>query len=43
MGLVDVLLVDEHGGLHASPALAPRLNLVNNAQPLHILTHGTTA
>ncbi len=43
MGLADVLIVDEHGGLHASPALAPRLNLVNTAQPLHILTHGTTA
>ncbi len=43
MGLVDVLIVDEHGGLHASPALAPRLRLVNSAQKIQTLSMGDQA
>ena len=43
MGVTHAFLVDEHGGLHASPALAPRLTLINKAQPLQILTLGATS
>ncbi len=42
MGISAFLLVDEHAGLHVSPALAPRLELMNlklmnHTHPLHIL------
>jgi len=43
MGLADVFLVDEHGGLHASPALAPRLKLINTAQKLQTFNLGSTS
>jgi thiamine biosynthesis lipoprotein len=41
MGLHEVLLVDAQGGLHASPALAPRLKLVNTAQTVQMLIQGS--
>ncbi|MEW5839051.1 MAG: FAD:protein FMN transferase [Pseudomonadota bacterium] len=38
MGIVEFLLVDEQGRLHASPALAPRLKVFDpDAHPLHQL------
>ncbi|MGK0674533.1 MAG: FAD:protein FMN transferase [Halothiobacillaceae bacterium] len=37
MGLDRVLLVDEHGKLHATPAMADMLRLARNDRPLHIL------
>lgn len=43
MGLDAVLLVDEHGGLHASAALAPRLKLMNGTQKIHRLHGGSAA
>jgi len=43
MGLTDALLVDEHGNLHASPALAPRLKLVNTTQKVQTFNLGSTS
>ncbi|MEW6691393.1 MAG: FAD:protein FMN transferase [Pseudomonadota bacterium] len=39
MGLDRVLLVDEHGDLHATPTMADALRLARNDRPLHILQH----
>lgn len=39
MGLDRVLLVDEHGTLHATPSMANALRLVRNDRPLHRLQH----
>ena len=48
MGISEFLLIDELADLHASPALAPRLKLMNpklmnNTHPLHILRLESTA
>lgn len=39
MGLDRVLLVDEHGTLHATPSMADALRLARNDRPLRILQH----
>ena len=41
MGLRDLLLVDAEGTLHASPALAPRLKLVDTQRKLRLIAMET--